>query len=826
MATLMAAGNHNFTDAAWSIVDATALLVSSAANTTLTTAYVLSSTFTPGAITIDGIAVWVNTRLGASGTISVALDQATVTVTGTEITIDVADIPAAGNCFVLFKFAAPVLLLAATAYSVKAKTSVATQVNLFRNATAANWSRLLRTTTLAAPGAGDNLYVIGEKTGSGTGNTITVTMDNTATTTWGLVDVSSGGILANGVVAATAYRLKMGGNLSIRSGGEGYIGTSGSRIPSDSTAEWDFANSVNVDFGIDVPGSGRFETWGNHNDVPWALLDGDVSAGATALVTDRVTGWKNGDVIAIAPTTRTATESEAQTLGANAIGTSLPTVTALTNAHAGGGVTNGPEVVAELINLTRNVKLHGTSASLQAYMNFGTLATVQLNDTEVFFMGSGTTNKRGLNLNSTTGSFLADYSSFHTFAVTASTMLAGSGASNIQFTNCVGYFHASQSGTGSPAMSSATGTGNVVSNCVFIRTSSSGTNPGVVVRWNHSISDLRVAGNGGSGLVVSGGAFNGSLTNIVSHSNGGDGGIVLESFTSGSTSTINNLTAWRCSGSGFHGNIAINTSLRGVVVTNLLSFGNSVRNIALNSDPNGLTIVNATVRAGIVLVSPRGLSINTIQITGLIFINSTFGGGGETHSSGDIYIDTAASLVVGCLFDYCSLLSTIEVANQINISPGGMVVSAIRANFLDQTQNHKTWLGNGTWSYDAAFAPAGDTVSLRMTPTSATVKLVSSVFAKSVDSGQTATVSIEVRKSVGGDGAAYNGNQPRLIVRRDYGAGITADTVLDTSTVAGDGAFETLSGTTAAVSNNCALQFYVDCDGTTGWINVGNFTTS
>lgn len=54
-------------------------------------------------------------------------------------------------------------------------------------------------------------------------------------------------------------------------------------------------------------------------------------------------------------------------------------------------------------------------------------------------------------------------------------------------------------------------------------------------------------------------------------------------------------------------------------------------------------------------------------------------------------------------------------------------------------------------------------------------------------------------------------------------AGITADTVLATATVSSVGAFETISGTTATVSDNCILEFAVDCDGTTGWINVDTF---
>ena len=45
------------------------------------------------------------------------------------------------------------------------------------------------------------------------------------------------------------------------------------------------------------------------------------------------------------------------------------------------------------------------------------------------------------------------------------------------------------------------------------------------------------------------------------------------------------------------------------------------------------------------------------------------------------------------------------------------------------------------------------------------------------------------------------------------------DTVLDTATVASDGAFETLTGVTAALTDAAVLTFVVDCDGTAGWVN-------
>jgi hypothetical protein len=91
--------------------------------------------------------------------------------------------------------------------------------------------------------------------------------------------------------------------------------------------------------------------------------------------------------------------------------------------------------------------------------------------------------------------------------------------------------------------------------------------------------------------------------------------------------------------------------------------------------------------------------------------------------------------------------------------------------------------------------------------------------------GSTATVKVWVRKSTAGDGAAYNGNEPRLILLLDTYTGYTSETVCDTMT-ASAGTWEQLTFTTAAISGNTAFSFVVDCDGTTGWINVDKWEAS
>jgi hypothetical protein len=246
MTRYIARANGNLTAAAsWGAIDATSYLNSETSNTALTTAYVESSAFTPGAITIDGIAVKLASRSGSpTGTMSVRLAQAGATVAGTEIIVNVSDLPTCSTTLIdggwyLIKFA-PVTLAGATAYTVSAKTSSASQVNLYRDATGGNWARALRTTTTAAPAAGDDMIITGEWIGAGAMTARTVTIDSTAATDYGsnstsfetfALEICNGGTLTYGTAASTNYVLRLSGFLTMTNGSTLNIGTVANPIP-------------------------------------------------------------------------------------------------------------------------------------------------------------------------------------------------------------------------------------------------------------------------------------------------------------------------------------------------------------------------------------------------------------------------------------------------------------------------------------------------------------------------------------------------------------------------------------------------------------------
>ena len=197
MAVLMSKTTGNMSAAStWGLVDSTSYNNTETTTTVLTTSFLESTGSTTGAITVEGVAVKLSVRTGTTGTMSVHLAVAGVEVVGTLVTINTADLPPSTTSklnggWIFFKFASPILLLAATSYTVGAKTSVATQVSLFTTS-GNNWARALRTSTTQIPVAGDDLIIIGEQTGSGTSNGVTVTMED---------------LIAGGVVGVTALSI-------------------------------------------------------------------------------------------------------------------------------------------------------------------------------------------------------------------------------------------------------------------------------------------------------------------------------------------------------------------------------------------------------------------------------------------------------------------------------------------------------------------------------------------------------------------------------------------------------------------------------------------
>lgn len=834
MADLIAIANGNLTAAGtWGTVDAGSKNDSEAASTLLTTSNQDSSAFTPGAITIDGIAVkFKNRAVSPSGTLTLTLRNSTGSIDVATVTINISDIPSDSvtnntSGWVFFN-TGTTLLIAATNYIIRLKTSASSQITAFSSATT-NWSRMLRTTTTAAPGANDQMLICGEWTAAATQTTRTVTMDSTSlATSYGNLNICLGGTMTWGTTASTAYQLSLTGLLNLYGGGTYNMGTSGTPMPASSSGILEFNCGSNVQYGAEIFG-GTINAYGNAITNVSAKLAADASAAATSLTTDITTGWKNGDVVAITSTTRTNTECESKALGADASGTSIGTIAALTNAHGGNSTT---KVQAELANLTRNVKIRGVSTSLQAYMNIRVCAVVNFSYGEFYQFGSATANKVGIDFNSvttTTGSRTIVGCSFHDFIVTSSQINHNAITQAISLTNSIFYninaIHLNLAAAGNQS--------STITGCYFILnvTSTAQLINNLPLDNTCTVNNLVIAGgalsatNGGAVLIFAAAARAAvaafmSGSNI--HSNAGNG--VIISGLSLKDSTFDTCTFWRNGNSGVW--LSNSSAITTVAFKSCIFFGNATSGIqaGINSGSGMAGLIacyNCTFDGGTTLTQPRGMHFSGFSpVPDLLLDGCTFGAT-NTHSTADI----SNTSLMRITERNCLLASATEY-----LSSGSALTvwGYIRQQKHDQTTgNHQTQFREGTVSIDTTIYDT--TPSQRLAPNSnsnSVAKLKSAPIRIPIASGQTCQISVKVRTSVVGDGAAYNGNRARLMLEINGALGVTADTVAATATVASDGAFETLTYTTPSAGENGVWTFYVDCDGTAGWINVDTITVA
>lgn len=816
MAILFSGQTGNWTAAGtWRVVDATSYLNSEAASTASTTTFVSSSAFTPGAITVEGLAVKMLSRQTTpSGTFSVRLAQAGVAVAGTTVTVNVADLPnvsTLGFTWLYFKFAAPVVLLAATAYTLQIQSSVNNQVTLYRNATANNWSRCLVTSTTAAPAATDNMIVVGEYTGAGASATRTVTMDNTAATVFGTVanfavEVGSKGTLAYGTAAATAYQLICGGRFSVGFDGTFTMGTSGTPMPSGSSALLQLNVASNLQF--DFIGRGSVETYGNPI-TDRAIVTANAAVAATAITTDVSTGWVNGDDIVIAPTSAAPTAFDRRTVSSSA-GTTVNITAGLTNAKT---VYTGME--CEVINLTRNVLIKGVSTTLQAQFRVGsgTLGDHQgysINYTafqhiQIFSTTQNTTNQP-TRFNYTSHYDLGTGTNAFTIALAYDFLIESPVLHNVGVVSITPYAR------------DLTAANLVFNNLWSIRTTS-GVNPSFFIAGNPSsvtVTNSRfISGVTGFGIGNNASYFGQQIVvqDIICKCNQTSGFIANLAFDR-QTNVFENVTAYlNATGVSFN-------AANGFIVKDILAFSNTGANINITNQDN-TTIIRPVLYSGPVNPAPIGISLGGSSNQSIFIYDGDIGTLGN-HSNGDIRV-ISTQLFGQQLNMYNTILSSsTEVALQTAMNLNSYISSARH----DQTDgNHRIWKWTGTIQSDNTIFRSSPR-SQRLTPLNASFKLESGHKDVAVKDGQTVTIGVWVRKSVVGDGQAYNGNQPRLILKANpaNGAGIT-DTVLATASGAA-GSWEYISGTTPVAIDDAAFKVVVDCDGTQGWVNVDDWYIS
>jgi hypothetical protein len=746
-------------------------------------------------------------------------------VPDTVVAINTTDLPTVntgtGIGWTSMNLAAAITLTAGTTYSVQISGSGANWV-VFRTATATDWSRALTTTTLQAPVAGDTTLICGAYLSPATNSTTTVTMDSTSSaTTYGAIEICGGGTLAYGNTASTAYYLKIAGTAGTTTTGiQGYtggtfnMGTQASPIPSTSTAQLEFACTTAVQYGFDIKQIGfTINTGGNPLTFVSALLASDANSGATSLTTNVSTGWVSGNSIAIASTTQTRAQSEKVTLTANASGTTL-TVSTLTNAHGGGGT---PLVVAEIINLTRNVQIFSTSTADTTYFNIGgngTGTNANIQYTEFFNMGSATANKVGINISNITGSVTFNGCSVHDFTPTSAIGMDIAGATNQNITVSNTNFY---NITGNCFINAiTTAATNTYSNLIGIL---SGALCFTFADVAGTISNITGVSGTTGGIAIaftSLGVGPGTVSGLTAHSNTSAGISYANATTYGNNpySLHSNVTSWRNTTFGMLFGNTFGFIVDGTGNGNI--FGNGTAGLEINGSCANVYLRNLIVNAGTTLLQPLGFSIAN-DVKDFYVDNTTFGAT-TTHSTGDVQV-ISSNIYSRLFLRNCALDSPTPVATPINMIEGSEISIA---RYQQTTGNHKAYYKFGSSGPDTVIFHYASP-STRLTPTVANQKLRTGWKKVAVPNGQTAAISVWVRKSVAGDGTAYNGNQPRLVQRADAATGNNVDTVLATATNAANGAWQQLTATTAAVDDNCAITIYIDCDGTAGWVNIDDW---
>lgn len=728
MANLISKVSGNLTSSIWALVEAISLLDSEAANTLLTTSYVESQAFTPGAVTIDGIAVKLAARAASpTGTFSVRLAQAGVLVAGTEITINVSDLhlcDVAQNDggWVFFKFAAPVTLSAATAYTLSAKTSSASQVTLYRDATAGNWSRQLRTTTTQNAIAGDVLHAMGEHTGQATGNDITVTHDSTATTDYGAgvdglpaLTTNRRSIFTCAGAAATNYYLKLSGHLITYGGSIVNFGSPGAEIPRSSTSivELDPVAAAGMAFlfrGGTINIYGLSRTAGKN--IVKSKLNGDLVAGNTNINIVEDTGWLNGDLVLFPATRKTAlatNESEFATLSADAGASSFNIASGLANLHYG-----VDQTIGDVVLLTRNVMFRTTNSARQAYVIVGSRAVVNIEWADFRYFGTSNASFWAFVVNTSTaggGSFRLDYCTVrdcerrimnlatvgnatvrnNVFSLNGST---GHDASRFNMSNTSLIFE-------NNFINRAGFSGGANGNTVFLMASS----PASFI--NNIVTDSI---DGGCAILINVGL---SATDWSAEVYGGrnNGGIaLLNNLSSRLGGSIKNFKVWNANG------IVLNQIEQDLTISNCILTGNGT-NLTLGGGGYNVIVKDSILSGNSKINTTTNLNLQGIAAE-INLINCTFSLAttGYAIATNDITISANAS--ISALLTNCIFNGTNFVINNSNLT----LSSLLKFENLNQIANNHMWFSKygsarstGAGLIDTLVRTAGS-LGLRLAP--------------------------------------------------------------------------------------------------------------
>ena len=797
MANRIAAADGVFTAAGtWKTADTTMLKLDGTTSTPVTASNLDSANYTPGAITVDRICLNMALRSATTtGTLTMKLRNTSDSVDVATVTVNITDLPAmtttavAPGSWICFKFGA-VTLTAGKNYCVRL-VGTASRVNFYAGATN-NWNVLLGSTTTGAPAASDRLFIQNEMTAQATVTPRTVTMDNNDTTAYGQIDITNGGSLTYSIVANT--QMRVAGMLYVWAGGVLNVGTVANPVPIGTTAILEFSCASDNQFYLYRQALSVVNFYGSSKTYWKTFLAADQTAGATSItVADSVdTYWKNGDEIALASTTRTTSDTEKKTLSADGSGTTL-TIAAITAARSGTAPTR-----AEVVNLTRNVKIQSAGTYSTSFASSSTASAMTARWAEF-------TGMEGFSVGVVMGSpDDVQYCSIH------DTLHAGTSGKGI--TDVRGTFsHNVIYKTGGYGVT-ITGTGTLDDNIQMLSGQAGfyitgGSAYPAVFTNNTTIGNS----NGGFAPATGGGTW-ATCSGNTAHSNAGAGIIYGNVSILG---TMINTTLWR-NATGMTTNTANTTADGETIWDGLTVFGNGSPQVDIGTAISvKSTMRNFTIDSEASYTAAVGIHINPNYPQNILLQTGTIGVNGA-HTTGDISLDAATSLQMQ--LDNVRLASTVDVDGQTYMNSRNYIRSARNGQVAGA---YKSWFKYGTVESNTVTVHTS-TVSEKMTPNNTTNRLVSAIKTVALNSGQTCTVGVWMNKT-----AAYDGAQPRLMCKRNDAAGITTEAVIATYT-AGTGSWNQISGALPnVVTENCVLEFYVDCiKGTGGIVYVSDWTVT
>ena len=818
---------------------------------------------------VDAVGLQVAGRSASpTGTMTVELydiNAASVAGTCTINVSDIVDSDGQNGGWYVFKFSGGAHTAAGNTYTVRPYTSSSAQVYLWRaTATTNDWSKFLRgssSSALALNGS-DQIIIAGEHTGAGAKTDWSVTVDYDMTQQFNggstgdssetnpSVWINRGGTLTFATTDSSAYTLICSG-LGVFAGGTLQVGTTGTPMPSNSTALVDIRNNgmFTVVGGATFIAQGSPRTSGN--PTVFTKLTANAAVNATSLTVADSTGWLSGDTIAVASTTRTATgQHENRALSVNATASTLTLASNTTYAHLG-DTTN--EMQAHVILLNRNVRLIGESAK-PAVVRWTDDCSVDCDWAEFRYVSTNATNKRGINIyrrnvnvTRTANISLVSCSirDSANYAINADT--ASNGVTLNISNTCIYNYGTAGTGYGLYIPDRFNGLANGTPNAIIVDNvvimGSTSANPALYFdvgsdseSWTTSYQGIKQVSNvvctsvSGMGIQLRGFYYTPIQTNQGVFRN-------WESYACSSYGAelwadiigldIDGIKCWRNNNYG----IILSGDLLSTRLKNILAIGNATTNIYAWSgvETLSLTIQNARLFSDVSFSTSYGFFTGStmtsdwkIRFEGCDF-GSTTNAVRAVHAVNDVNVSigTGYTPMFDMVFDHCLFGATTPIFN---------LTTLVAERSMIRLQNYNRVVGDDRTYHKGGNSRRQNTVSItgqaiQLSPANTQVGVSTSMgqrgrgFLVPATGGTPITGNVSVRID-----NTYNGTSPRVLVLSSYACGINSAAVLNTHSAAAN-TWQSLNFSVTPTANG-VLEFIVDCKANTGSVYVDNWQVS